>query len=242
MDQKQKALLDNCARFLKEKFPSSLLGQEEAHFFSAEVYSRFAAQHNGDHEKAAAAFQDCLNWRKEYKPHLIDPETECKAALHSKFLLSGGLDKEGGGVIVLTLADPSFKDVPKAERTRLFVWVLEELARRGREHFIFIADFSLVGKEKDPQGVATRNETAAIMDKYYPERMRLSLMYNPPWFISSFGAISNAFMSSKLKAKVRTNCKTKDLLAEVAEDQLPQQLGGKYEAAPDVVKGLERLS
>lgn len=234
--------LESCAEFLAAKFPSSVLGPEEAHFFSPDVYIRFARQYDGKQEAAAKAFQACLDWRKEYKPHLIDPEKDCATVLNTKFIMAGGVDKQGGGILVITLAHPSFKGCTKDERVKLYVWALEELARRGKEYYLFVSDFSLVGKEKDSQGMATRDTVAEILDKYYPDRMRLSFMYNPPWFISSFSPLSTAFLSSKLKAKVRTNCKTKDLLKEIDADQLPKELGGTYETEENVVKGLARFS
>lgn len=231
--------LSECEQLLKDKFPATVLDETQRYFFMPDLYARFARQHDGSHEKAAAALQACLDWRAAYKPHCIDPAVDCAAILKTKFLKMGGIDRTGGAVMLITLGDPSFRDVPTPERVRLFVWAMEELMRRGQEYFSFISDFSLVGKEKDKNGAATREESTRILDFYYPDRMTRTFMYNPPWFIASVAPLSMAFMSARMKARTRINCKTKDLLKEIAEDQLPTECGGTFMTAENMIDGMK---
>lgn len=227
--------------YLKSKYTAANLNPEDdGHFFDGDCYLRFVRKEEGNKEKAEKALKEAIEWRKSYKPYAINPTTDCPRALKATFLHAGGVDKSGRLVFTLQLAYPNDADVN--ERAKLVVAMLEAAARKGYEYFIWVSDFSHVGKENDPKGSDTRDMVAKIFDDYYPERNQMAFMFNPPWFISTFSPLATAFMSARARARLKKNCSTKDMLKVVAEDQLPTICGGTYALEANVCEDMEKLA
>jgi hypothetical protein len=128
-----------------------------------------------------------LNWRKEFKPHEIDPE-EVKSEAMAGRQFFNGFDKRGRPILYLIPGrdNPWTKGVE--HQLKFVVYNLEkaiQLMPPGVETMVIVIDYKGMSLFNSPSPTTGR-KFLSILGDHYPERLGLGLIINPTWYIWTF--------------------------------------------------------
>ncbi|KPA83193.1 hypothetical protein ABB37_02881 [Leptomonas pyrrhocoris] len=217
----------SCVAALMREFPPSMVDKEDEAFLSGNTYLRFARARDCNVAKSSEMLKAAIAWRKEAKPYAINIK-DLQKQMQQATLTCGGRDKEGNPVMVMVVGMKN--ECTVEERTRQIVYVLEETQRKGYDRLTWIIDFGAMGTQRDELAKETRKKAMKILQDYYPERMALSLIYRPPWYINWLLGLAKAFMDPRTAAKVHRGGSTIDDLEKFIErSQVPKVCGGTLE-------------
>ncbi|KAE9457428.1 hypothetical protein C3L33_10670, partial [Rhododendron williamsianum] len=167
-------------RRLVGTFPDKLIT-----FSSDASISRYLTTHNWNVKKATKSIKETLKWRLEYKPEAIKWDEVAGEAATGKMYRSNYSDKHGRPVIVMRPNRQNSKSVP--EQMRCLVHCIENAILNlpeNQEEMVWLVDFS--GSISSNISFKMTRETAYVVQVYYPERLGLAILYNPPKFFAPF--------------------------------------------------------
>lgn len=200
---------------------------EDVHFLNDATLLSFVRARNHHIDKVATMLNDCIAWRKVYKPYAIKYE-EVADILSLKTVFILGHCKRGNPLLYMT---PGATNPYNAEkRVQLIVYLMEETHRRGCERLTWIFDWRRFGdRGKDPESSKTREQVMKILQNYYPERLGLLLMVQNPWYFTLIATLLWPFIDARTRPKIHMGVTPLKLREYIDEDQLLVQFGGKRE-------------
>ncbi|KAI8550462.1 hypothetical protein RHMOL_Rhmol06G0108400 [Rhododendron molle] len=209
-------------------------------FSSDASISRYLRAQNWNVNKAAKLIKETLKWRLEYKPEAIKWDEVAVEAATGKMYRSNYRDKYGRPVIVMRPSRQNSKSVP--EQIRYLVHCMENAILNlpeKQEEMVWLVDFS--GFNTSNISLKSARETAYILRVYYPERLGLAILYNPPKFFEPFWKVAKLFSEPKITNKVKfvysEDPNTLKIMEEEFDvDQLESAFGGKDNADFDFGK------
>ncbi|KAG9458474.1 hypothetical protein H6P81_002982 [Aristolochia fimbriata] len=178
------------------------LTEESASFCSDASISRFLRANNWDSKKASKMLKETVKWRLAYKPHQIRWEDIAQEAETGKLYIANYIDKKGRTVIVLRPGFQSSKS--RVGQIKFLVYSLENAIYSmapSQDDMVWLIDFT--NWNLSSSLVKVMEETTCILKYYYPERLALTIVYNPPKVFQSFWKIVKPWLSSKATQKVR---------------------------------------
>ncbi|KAG5544288.1 hypothetical protein RHGRI_016890 [Rhododendron griersonianum] len=235
----QREKIDEVRR-LVGTFPDKLIT-----FSSDASISRYLTTHNWNVKKATKSIKETLKWRLEYKPEAIKWDEVAGEAATGKMYRSNYSDKHGRPVIVMRPSRQNSKTVP--EQMRCLVHCIENAILNlpeNQEEMVWLVDFS--GSNSSNISFKMTRETAYVVQVYYPERLGLAILYNPPKFFAPFWKVAKLFLEPKTANKVKfvysKDPNTLKIMEEEFDvDQLESAFGGKDNADFDFDKYSERM-
>ncbi|URE22304.1 CRAL TRIO domain containing protein [Musa troglodytarum] len=147
--------------------------------------SRYLRARNWNVEKASKMLKESLKWRLEYKPETIRWDDVAHEAETGKIYRADYLDKNGRAVLVMR---PGFQNTSSSKgQIRYLVYCMENAIfnlAANQEQMVWLIDFQ--GWTMGSVSIKVTRETAHILQDYYPERLALGILYNPPRIFESF--------------------------------------------------------
>ncbi|TPX65183.1 hypothetical protein SpCBS45565_g05336 [Spizellomyces sp. 'palustris'] len=150
---------------------------------------------------AAKRLENTLAWRREYKPHKIDPAEVEEEAKMGKQIVSG-FDLQGRPLIYM---------IPRKEHTKTYdrqlrfvVFNLERAIRAmppGVESLNLVIDYEGVSVRTSPPSSQAK-KVLAILGDHYPERLGMGFMINPSWYLWVFFKIIGPFLDPITRSKI----------------------------------------
>ncbi|XP_068660511.1 uncharacterized protein [Aristolochia californica] len=207
------------------------LSEELPSFCSDASISRFLRARNWNTKKASKMFKETLKWRLEYKPDQIHWEDVAQEAETGKLYKANYLDKEGRAVIILR---PGFQNSSsKRGQIKFLVYSLENTIHNlapGQDQMVWLIDFT--NWNLSSISVKVTQETTHILQDYYPERLALAIVYNPPKIFESFWKIVKPLLDTKTYKKVRfvypDDPESQKIMEDLFDkDKLESALGGR---------------
>ncbi|XP_039128350.1 phosphatidylinositol transfer protein 3-like [Dioscorea cayenensis subsp. rotundata] len=178
------------------------LADQLPNFCSDSSISRYLRARNWQTEKACKMLQDTLKWRLQYKPETIKWEDIAHEAETGKIYRANYLDKYGRPVLVMR---PGFQNTKSTKgQIRYLVYSMEHAILNladDQEQMVWLIDFQ--GWTMGGVSLKVTRETAHILQDYYPERLGLAILYNPPKIFESFWKVVKPFLESKTYKKVK---------------------------------------
>ncbi|KAL1407835.1 hypothetical protein Q8F55_007271 [Vanrija albida] len=183
-------------------------------------YMRAAKWHMADAKKRIKA---TLEWRREYRPDLIEPGEVEPENETGKIVLSG-FDKQGRPLLIMRPGRQNTKESPRM--VRYTVWFLErciDLMPPGQEQLVIFLDYASISFSERTSMQMSRT-VLHIMANHYVERLGRGIIVNAPWFFGAFFSAISPFIDPVSRDKVRFN---PDLDELIAADQLESDYGGQ---------------
>ncbi|GMY19987.1 phosphatidylinositol transfer protein 3-like [Fagus crenata] len=205
---------------------------------------RFLRARNWNTKKAAKMLKDTLKWRLEYKPEKIRWEDVAHEAETGKLYKANYLDKLGRTVLVMR---PGCQNTNSAiGQIRYLVYCMENAItslNSDQEQMVWLIDFQGWNTVNVPMKLT--RETAHILQDYYPERLGLAILYNPPKVFESFWTMIKPFIESKTFKKVKfvySNPESLKIMEEFFDmDKLESAFGGRNSAGFDYESFAQRM-
>ncbi|KAL6009714.1 hypothetical protein ACLOJK_000143 [Asimina triloba] len=223
--EEQKAKIQEVQKLLgplNEKFPT---------FCSDASVSRYLRARNWNPKKASKMLKDTLTWRLECKPEKIQWEDIAKEAETGKIYRANYVDKHGRTVLVMR---PGFQNSTSGKgQIKYLVYCLENAIfnlGKDQEQMVWLINFERWNSSSISVKVAC--DTAHILQDYYPERLGLAILYNPPKIFESFWKIIKPFLDSKTYKKgsfvYSNNADSQKTMEDLFErDKLETAFGGQ---------------
>ncbi|RKO85896.1 CRAL-TRIO domain-containing protein [Blyttiomyces helicus] len=165
-------------------------------------------------EHSAKRLEATLAWRLDYKPHLITPEEVEPEALTGKEYLCG-FDLAGRPLLFLVPRNENTKTYDR--QVRFVVWNLERTIRAmppGIEHLTLVIDYENMSMFNAPP-LSISKRVLSIIGDHYPERLGVSFVINPSWYLWGFFKLIGPFLDPVTRAKIRfVNLKKQHKVAE----------------------------
>ncbi|KAL6962656.1 hypothetical protein U1Q18_037614 [Sarracenia purpurea var. burkii] len=132
-------------------------------------------------------------------------------------------------------------------QTRYFVYCMENAIMNlpeNQEEVIWLVDFH--GFNLSDTSIKLTKETMHVLQDYYPQRLGIVILYNPPKFFQPFWMLAKSFLETRTINKVKfvysDDPNTKKIMEEIFEmDQLESTFGGEDNASFDIIKYGERM-
>lgn len=214
-------------------------------FCSDASISRYLRASNWNVKKATKILKETIKWRLEYKPEEIRWDEVAHEAETGKLYVSNYTDKHGRTVIVMR---PSRQNTNSTkEQMRYFAYCMENAImnlQQNQEEMIWLVDFH--GYNISHISIKSTRETAYFLQHYYPERLGMAILYNPPKFFEPFYMMARPFLEQKTADRVKfvysDNANTKKIMEDLFDmDKLESAFGGKDEIGFDIEKYAERM-
>ncbi|WOO78314.1 CRAL-TRIO domain-containing protein [Vanrija pseudolonga] len=183
-------------------------------------YMRAAKWHMADAKKRIKA---TIEWRREYRPDLIEPGEVEPENETGKIVLSG-FDRQGRPLLIMRPGRQNTKESPRM--VRYTVWFLErciDLCPPGQEQLVIFLDYASISFSERTSMHMSRT-VLHIMANHYVERLGRGIIVNAPWFFGAFYSAISAFIDPVSRDKVRFNPNLDEL---IAADQLESDYGGQ---------------
>ncbi|KAJ9474391.1 4-nitrophenylphosphatase [Pseudozyma hubeiensis] len=189
------------------------------------LYQRYLRAAKGDLDNAKKRIKSTLEWRRDFRPEIIAPDSVSKEAESGKQIVSG-FDNDGRPLIYLRPAREN--TTPSDAQVRYLVWTLEraiDFMPPGVENYAIIIDYHKATTQSNPS-LSTARTVANILQNHYVERLGRAFVVNVPWFINAFFTALGPFLDPITKDKIRFNANLADF---VPAEQLDAEFtGGKY--------------
>ncbi|CAK9787087.1 CRAL/TRIO domain-containing protein [Cutaneotrichosporon oleaginosum] len=188
------------------------------------THARFmrAAKWNVEHGKKR--IKATMEWRREFRPELIEPEDVAIEAETGKIVISG-FDKDARPIVYMRPRHENTETSPR--QIRHLIYVLEraiDICPEGQEQVCIVVDYKQATSNNTPS-VSTGLQALNILQHHYVERLGRGLVVNMPWWINAFFSAIQPFMDPITRDKIRFNPK---LLELIDADQLDREYGGAY--------------
>ncbi|AEE86680.1 putative CRAL-TRIO lipid binding domain, CRAL/TRIO domain, CRAL/TRIO domain superfamily [Arabidopsis thaliana] len=221
---------DNKVRELK-----SAIGPLSGHslvFCSDASLRRFLDARNWDVEKAKKMIQETLKWRSTYKPQEIRWNQVAHEGETGKASRASFHDRQGRVVLIMR---PAMQNSTSQEgNIRHLVYLLENAIinlPKGQKQMSWLIDFTGWSMAVNPPMKTTR-EIIHILQNYYPERLGIAFLYNPPRLFQAVYRAAKYFLDPRTAEKVKfvyPKDKASDELMTTHFDveNLPKEFGGE---------------
>ncbi|KAJ9119623.1 hypothetical protein QFC22_003332 [Naganishia vaughanmartiniae] len=201
-------------------------------------------------DNAKERIKGTLEWRRNYKPELIQesdvsPEAETGKMwvvilLHLErhhlkimtnadsialaFSILNGFDIDGRPILYLRPGRENQKTSPR--QIRHLIFHLEraiDFMTPGVETVMIIVDYASATSQSNPS-ITTARQVLNILQNHYVERMGRAIVVNMPWWVNAFFTAITPFLDPVTKEKMRFNPKLPEL---VPVSQLDAEFGGE---------------
>lgn len=191
---------------------------------------RFLRARNWNTKKAVKMLKETLKWRLEYKPEKIQWEDVAHEAETGKIYRANYFDKLGRTVLVMR---PGCQNTNSTSgQIRYLVYCMENAIlslNSDQEQMVWLIDFQ--GWKPSSISMKVTRETAHILQDFYPERLGLGILYNPPKVFESFWTMVKPFIEPKTFKKVKfvyPNPESLKIMEEFFDlDKLESAFGGR---------------
>ncbi|WWC66048.1 uncharacterized protein I303_108670 [Kwoniella dejecticola CBS 10117] len=176
-------------------------------------------------EDAKKRIQGTLEWRREYKPELIEPGDVGVEAETGKIILTG-FDYDSRPILYMRPGRENTERSPR--QIRHLIYHLEraiDFMPPGQEQVAIIVDYKSATSQSNPS-IAVARQVLNILQNHYVERLGRGLVVNMPWWINAFFTGISPFLDPITRDKIRFNPKLTEL---VPVAQLDSEFGGDYE-------------
>ncbi|KAK2999320.1 hypothetical protein RJ639_024443 [Escallonia herrerae] len=194
--------------------------------------------------KAAKMFVQWHKWRAAFVPLRLIPDSEVPDELEARKIFLQGLSKLGYPVMIV-IASKHYPAKDQPQFKKFVVHLLDKTIASsfkereiGNEKLIGVLDLQQLSyKNIDARGLITGFQ---FLQAYYPERLAKCYLLNMPWFFVSVWRMVSRFLEKATLEKiviVSNEDEKKQFIAEIGEEALPQEYGGraKLVALQDVV-------
>ncbi|WRT69865.1 uncharacterized protein IL334_006856 [Kwoniella shivajii] len=175
-------------------------------------------------DDAKKRIQGTIEWRREYKPELIQPDDVGIEAETGKIVLSG-FDFDSRPILYMRPGRENTERSPR--QIRHLIYHLEralDLMPPGQEQVAIIVDYKSATSQSNPS-IAVARQVLNILQNHYVERLGRGLVVNMPWWINAFFTGITPFLDPITRDKIRFNPKLTEL---VPAAQLDSEFGGNY--------------
>ncbi|KAK8849803.1 hypothetical protein IAR55_005139 [Kwoniella newhampshirensis] len=173
-------------------------------------------------EDAKKRIKGTLEWRREYKPELIEPGDVSIEAESGKIILNG-FDLDGRPVLYMRPGRENTEVSPR--QIRHLIYHLEralDFMPPGQEQVAIIVDYKSATSQSNPS-ISTARKVLNILQNHYVERLGRGLVVNMPWWINAFFTGITPFLDPITRDKIRFNPKLTELCPA---SQLDAEFGG----------------
>jgi len=201
-------------------------------FCSDASLRRFLDARNWDVEKAKKMIQETLKWRSTYKPQEIRWNQVAHEGETGKASRASFHDRQGRVVLIMR---PAMQNSTSQEgNIRHLVYLLENAIinlPKGQKQMSWLIDFTGWSMAVNPPMKTTR-EIIHILQNYYPERLGIAFLYNPPRLFQAVYRAAKYFLDPRTAEKVKfvyPKDKASDELMTTHFDveNLPKEFGGE---------------
>lgn len=204
-----------------------LVAKEDLQYCNEACLIRYLRAREWNLDKSEKMLRATLEWRREYKPHEIDPNPLSASGLSGKLFINGK-DKEGRPLVFMIPRNENSKDYEN--NVKYLVYILERAVDQmedGVEQMVLMMDFKGFAKGNSvPLSVC--KEVITILSNHYPERLGIGLMVDTPWLFSLFWRAISPFLNPVTASKVKfVSSKDGALLDYVDKQVLDVAYGGE---------------
>jgi hypothetical protein len=203
---------------------------------------RYLIARDWDLNKAEDMLNESLQWRRDFKPHEITPESIAEEAQTGKIYING-TDKLGRPIIIMR---PERENTSNTQnQLKLLVYTLETAVStmgEGVSQLVWVIGFANFSMSSMPS-ISQTMETIKILSNHYPERLGLAVMLDTPWLFGFFWRSVSGFINQKTASKVlmitsstHKDEKDKTLKRHFDLKNFEKDLGGELEFAYDPKK------
>ncbi|CAD5184474.1 unnamed protein product [Musa acuminata subsp. malaccensis] len=221
------------------------LAERLPNFCSDASILRYLRARNWDVQKSGKMLKETLKWRLECKPETIRWEDVVHEAETGKIYRANYLDKYGRAVLVMR---PGFQNTSSAKgQIKYLVYCMENAILNlaaDQEQMVWLIDFQ--GWTMASTSVQATRETARVLQDYYPERLALGILYNPPRIFESFSKVVKPFVDQKTYKKVKfvysDDAESQKIMTDLFDiDKLESAFGGHNQDGFDISSYAEQM-
>lgn len=193
---------------------------------------RYLAARNWNVDKAKKMLQETLKWRAAYKPEEIRWNEVAHEGETGKVSRANFHDLCGRTVLIMR---PGKQNTSSGEgNVRHLVYLLENSIlnlAEGQEQMTWLIDFT--GWTLNTNiSIKTIRDIIYIFQNHYPERLAISILYNPPKFFESIWKAIRYFLDQRTTQKVKfiytNNKESLEFMKSLFDvENLPIEFGGK---------------
>ncbi|EIW71347.1 hypothetical protein TREMEDRAFT_27528 [Tremella mesenterica DSM 1558] len=175
-------------------------------------------------DDAKKRIKGTIEWRREYKPELMQPGDVKVEAETGKIILKG-FDMDGRPVLYLRPGRENTETSPR--QIRHMIYHLEraiDLCPPGQDQVTIIVDYKSATSSTMPS-IGKGRSVLNILQNHYVERLGRGLVVNMPWWVNAFFTGISPFLDPITRDKIRFNPKLTEL---VPPSQLDYEFGGEH--------------
>ncbi|KAL9234248.1 hypothetical protein vseg_009136 [Gypsophila vaccaria] len=214
-------------------------------YCSDAAIARYLEVQNWNVQKATKMLRESLKWRSEYKPEDIRWEDVADEAETGKIYRSTSVDKKGRPVLVMRPCRQNSSNV--AAQMKYLVYCIENAMLnlpQDEEQMIWLVDFWNFKISNISMKVT--KELAHLLQNYYPQRLGVALLYNPPWIFEQFYKMVKPFLEPRTRDKVKFVYSDDSSTMKIMEDlfdmeQFESVLGEKAADSFDINTYAQRM-
>lgn len=172
-------------------------------------------------------FLDCMKWRKDFGASTLK-ESDIDHLIFDANILyfHKETDNEGRPAAIVHVSNHDRRKFDQQDLRKFAVYQMEQGIKRlppGMESFSIIFDIADFGtKNMDLNFVQF---LATALEKYYPERLGILVLFNAPWIFNGFWKLVKPLLDENVASKVRF-ANGEELFTYMAKEKLPRALGG----------------
>lgn len=207
--------------------------------------SRYLRARNWNVNKAVKMLKATLKWRTEYKPEEIRWGDIAKEAETGKIYRASYKDKHGRPVLVMRPRCQNTKSTKG--QIKYLVYCMENAILdlpQDQEQMVWLIDFH--GFSMSNISIKVTRETAHVLQEYYPERLGVAILYDPPKIFEPFWTVAKPFLEPKTVAKVKFVYSDNPITMSIMDNLFDMEavestFGGKDDTGFDINKYAERM-
>ncbi|KAJ0040227.1 hypothetical protein Pint_28278 [Pistacia integerrima] len=193
---------------------------------------RYLEARNWNVNKARKMLEETLKWRSAYKPEEIRWNEVAHEGETGKVSRANFHDLFGRTVLIMR---PGKQNTSSGEgNVKHLVYLLENSIlnlAEGQEQMSWLIDFTGWTMNTNIT-IKTIREIVYVLQNHYPERLAISILYNPPKFFESIWKVIKYFLDPKTAEKVKfvyTDDKNSvEFMKSLFDvENLPSEFGGK---------------
>ncbi|XP_031255059.1 phosphatidylinositol transfer protein 3 [Pistacia vera] len=193
---------------------------------------RYLEARNWNVNKARKMLEETLKWRSAYKPEEIRWNEVAHEGETGKVSRANFHDLFGRTVLIMR---PGKQNTSSGEgNVKHLVYLLENSIlnlAEGQEQMSWLIDFTGWTMNTNIT-IKTIHEIIYVLQNHYPERLAISILYNPPKFFESIWKVIKYFLDPKTSEKVKfvyTDDKNSvEFMKSLFDvENLPSEFGGK---------------
>jgi hypothetical protein len=179
-------------------------------YCSDQTLLRYLRAHNYNVEHSMTGLVSTLQWRRRFRPHLIQPDSIEEEQRSGKTYLNG-FDRQGHPLIYIRGHRETTKDYQTSIRQLVFnVETAIRLMPSGVERLTILFDFSQYSSA-NAAPVNVSKYFLHLFSHHYPERVAAIYGCNAPWYFWVFFKIMSPFIHPVTRAKIHfVDTKTMD--------------------------------